>query len=266
MNHIDSEAILAELETDELELAEQLLALRQKPGPELRRRVEAIPDRRRAASLTPRLVGGMVAAAAVMLLLSISPPAQATLGRFEAVIGRIHLTMLDVLPHRPTPVIIESTPVSLPAARAQTPFDFAVPAQLPAGLIGEPQILVTKLEMPIVKIRWRDINGGFVQLAVHQANDGQTLTQNLIGVESSQTISLNGQEAVLIYGGWDKASRTWDHQAQLVTLIWELEDIQYNLLAYSEAVPLPELIVMAESVHSMSEPDSGEEFNVGNQD
>ena len=54
--------------------------------------------------------------------------------------------------------------------------------------------------------------------------------------------------AVLISGGWDKTSRTWDHEAQLVTLIWELDDIQYNLLAYSEAVSLPELIGMAESV------------------
>lgn len=248
MNHRDSDAILGELEADELGLAEQLLALRQKPGPELRRRIEAIPGRRpQPASLSLRLVGGM-AAAALVLLLFISSPAQATLGRFEAVIGRIHLTMLDVLPHRPTPVLIESTPVSLPAARTQAPFDFAVPAQLPAGLIKEPQILVTKLERPIVKMRWRDIDGGFVQLTAHPTNDGQTLTQNLVGVESSQTIQLNGRDAVLIYGGWDKVSRTWDHEAQLVTLIWELADIQYNLLAYSEAVSLPELIVMAESV------------------
>lgn len=249
MNHRDSEAILGELEADELELAEQLLALRQKPGPELRQRIEAIPARRpRPASLSLRLVGTMVAAAALVLLLFVSPPAQATLGQFDAVIGRIHLTMLDVLPHRPTPVLIESTPVSLPAARAQAPFDFAVPTKLPAGLMKEPQILVTNLERPIVKMRWRDINGGFVQLTIHPANDRQTLTQNLVGVESSQTIQLNGRDAVLIYGGWDRASRTWDHEAQLVTLIWELADIQYNLLAYSEAVSLPELIVMAESV------------------
>ena len=248
MTQIDSDRIRAEFKVDELELADQLLALRQKPGPELRRRIEAIPDRPTpTAFLNRRLVSGMMAGV-LALLLFVSPPAQATLGRFEAVIGRIHLTMLDVLPHRPTPVFIESTPVSLPAARAQASFDFAMPAQLPAGLMGEPQILVTKLERPIVKMRWRDIDGGFVQLAIHQANDGQSLTQNLVGVESSQTIRLNGRDAVLIYGGWDEVSRTWDHEAQLVTLIWELEDIQYNLLAYSEAVSLSDLIGMAESV------------------
>ena len=107
---------------------------------------------------------------------------------------------------------------------------------------------MTELETPIVKMRWRDIEGGFVQLSIHAANGEKNLTQNLIGTQSNDTIILNGRQAVLIYGGWDEASRTWDHEAQLVTLIWELEDIQYNLLAYSEAVSLPELIVMAESV------------------
>jgi len=248
MNQADSESILGEIEAEDAELAEQLLGLRQNPGPELRRRVETIPTRRpREAILDLRLVGGMVAAVLVLLLF-ISPPAQATLGRFEAVIGRIHLTMLDVLPTRPNPVVIESTPVSLTAARARVPFDFAIPTQRPADLVGNPQVFVTELERPIVKMRWRDIEGGFVQLAVHQASGGQKLTRNLVGVESSETIRLNGREAVLIYGGWDETSRTWDHEAQLVTLIWELEDIQYNLLAYSEVVSLAELVAMAESI------------------
>jgi hypothetical protein len=60
MNHIDADTILGEFEADERELAEQLLGLRHNPGPELRRRIEAIPDQRssRTASLDLRLVGG----------------------------------------------------------------------------------------------------------------------------------------------------------------------------------------------------------------
>ena len=138
--------------------------------------------------------------------------------------------------------------VSLTTARTQVPFEFTVPTHLPAGLVRDPQVFVTELEMPILKMRWQDVAGGFVQLSIHEANGAQNLTQNLIGAESSETIVLNGREAVLIYGGWDEASRTWKHEAQLVTLIWELDDIQYNLLAYSEAVPLAELMAMAESI------------------
>ena len=52
----------------------------------------------------------------------------------------------------------------------------------------------------------------------------------------------------MIISVWAETSRTWDHEAQLVTLIWELEDIQYNLLAYSEVVSLAELVAMAESI------------------
>ena len=242
------DALLEEFEAKDVELAEQLLSLRQTPSSALRQSIQSIPQQQaRTPGIAPRLIWAGVALVVVTLLFA-SPSAKAMLGQFEQIIGRIHLTMMDVLPTRPEPVVIESTPVSLTEAQASVSFDFVVPTNLPAGLSDEAEIFVIELEMPIIKLRWRDGEGGFVQLSAHSANDGHNLTQNLIGVASSETFLINGQEVVVIHGGWDETNRTWSHQEQVTTLIWELNGIQYNLLSYSDVVSLADLTEMAKSV------------------
>jgi hypothetical protein len=248
MSQPNVDTLLEDFEANDVELAGQLLSLRQTPSRALRQRIQSVPHQQiQVTRLAPRLIWGS-AALVVAVLLFASPSARAMLGQFEQIIGRIHLTMMDVLPTRPEPVVIESTPVSLTEAQASVSFDFVVPTNLPAGLSDEAEIFVIELEMPIIKLRWRDREGGFVQLSAHPANDGNSLTQNLIGVASSETFLINGQEAVVIHGGWDETKRTWSHQAQVTTLIWELNGIQYNLLSYSDVVSLAELIEMAKSV------------------
>jgi hypothetical protein len=248
MSRTELNPILQEFQAEDAELAAQLLSLRQEPGSMLRRRIQSIPRQKaRQTRLLPRLVWGSVAAIIVILLVA-SPGAQAMWVQVEKVIGRIHLTIMEVLPNRSTPIVIESTPISLAEAQAVVPFDFAVPTYLPDALNRDAEVFVTQLEPPIVKMRWWDTGNGFVQLAIHPANGKNNLTRNLIGSESSDIILINGQEGVIIYGGWDETSRTWSHQDRVTTLIWELDGIQYNLLSFSNAVPLTELIIMAESV------------------
>jgi hypothetical protein len=86
-------------------------------------------------------------------------------------------------------------------------------------------------------------------LSAHAASSENQLSQILVGPESSETILLNGREVVVVRGGWDKESRTWSHQDQVITLIWTVNGVQYRLLSYSDAVSLTELKMMAESVH-----------------
>ncbi len=242
-------SILAEFQGEDAELAGQLLQLRQPPSESLQQRLQAIPHPpKRARRLGPQLVwAGLALLLVVLLATAVSPTAMARLGQFDKVIGQIHLTILDILPGRPTPVVIEKTPVSLAQARAAIPFELAAPAYLPAEL-GEPEIFVLKLDAPIVTMRWRDRAGGFVQLAAHPANDAHNQIKNLIGAESSQTILINGREGVIVSGAWDEASRAWSHPEEVTTLIWELDRVQYNLLSYSRVVPIAELIKVAESV------------------
>jgi hypothetical protein len=137
--------------------------------------------------------------------------------------------------------------MSLAEARAALPFDFALPAYLPAGLTGDmEQVQVTQSPVAMVKMVWRDTENGFVQLSAYAA--GPENIQALVGPESSETIQLNGQEALLVRGGWDRQSRTWSGQPGLITLFWTVNDVRYRLLAYSEVVSLDELVAMAESV------------------
>jgi hypothetical protein len=191
-------------------------------------------------------------------LLFVSPAANATWGEVGQVIGRIRVLVLDVLPRpimagfAPTPtespIIVASTPMSLAEAQASVPFDLVLPTYLPAGLRPDREILVAPLETPIVTIRWRDIEGGFVQLTAYPYNSAGNPIQTLVGPDSSEIVLVNGQEAVLVSGAWDQTSRSWQPDRRLMTLIWEVEDIQYKLISFSEAVSSADLIAVAESV------------------
>lgn len=249
LNQSKPNPILAEFQGKDAELAEQLLRLRRTPGASLQQRLRAIPHpQKRARRLGPQLVwAGLALLLVVLLATAVSPTAMARLGQFDNVIGQIHLTILEILPGRPTSVVVENKPVSLAEARAAIPFELAAPAYLP-GELGEPEIFVLKLDAPIVTMRWRDRAGGFVQLAAHPANNAHNQIKNLIGAESSQTILINGRKGVLVSGAWDEASRAWSHPAEVTTLIWELDGVQYNLLSYGRIVPMAELIKIAESV------------------
>jgi hypothetical protein len=233
------------------QLAQQLLKLRQEPGLELRRAIQTIPQHRRARlSWLPQLSWGLTTLL-VLALLFVSPAANATLSRFEQFVGQIHLIIMEVFPRQVEPMIEESKVISLAEARRMMPFNFALPRSLPAGLkTMNPEISILELDSPILKLLWRDTGGGFVQLTIHPPTQpGANYLQTLIGPESSETISINGHPAALIYGGWDGESQTWSHQDRLTTLIWKVDNIQYKLLAYSDFVSTAELITMAESIH-----------------
>jgi len=252
-----NESILDEFEADELKLAQHLWGLRRQPSAELKQRVRAIPGRQaQAARPWPRfrlvwskpVLAALTALLVMVGLLFASPAALATLGQFEKIIGQIHLTILDVLPPRTDPIVVESTPVSLADAQAAAPFELTSPAYLPAGLAAEAQAYIIELEPPIIKLLWRDTAGGFVQLSMHQANGETSQIENVVGSESSDTILINGQEAAIIYGGWDETNRTWSHQDRLVTIIWVVDGVQYNLLSYSTLISPADLRAMAQSV------------------
>lgn len=236
--------ILEEFQGEERELARRLLNLRQPPGAALERRLQVIPQ---AKMNRPRLRPGLAWGAAILLvgiLLFASPAARARLGGIEKIIGDIQLTMLDFYPKPVTPLVVTSTPMSLAQARAVAPFNFHTPAYLPVHLTTGPEVTVITVETSVVRLRWRDEAGGFVQLSAQPRRAAQTL----IGLESSEEILLNNQPAVLVRGAWDETSRTWSYQEQMTTIIWEIDEVEYKLLAYSDIVSGEELLKMAQSV------------------
>lgn len=253
MTSSETKPVPPEFSPEEAELARQLVSLRQKPSPALQRRVQAVPQSAPPRRSVPRgLVGGIIALV-VGALLFISPPVQATLDEVQKMVGQVPLTIRSVwAAPTATVVMLETEPMSLDAARTAVPFDFALPAYLPDTLSrSSDEVRVAQTPVALVKVEWRDRAGGVVQLTAHAGSSANQLSQTLVGPESSEPIQINGREAVLVRGGWDKSSHTWSHQGQVMTLIWTVNGVQYRLLAYSDLISLAELKRMAESIHSV---------------
>lgn len=249
MSDQENPLVASEFSPEEAELARQLANLRQSPSAELQRRIEAIPrPPARPTGVIPRSWLGALAALLTAALLFVSPPVQATLDEVQAMIGQIPVIIRTVWPQPVDAVVaLETEPMSLAEARAAMPFDFALPAYLPTGLTGDTaQVQVAQSPLAMVKMVWRDAENGFVQLSVYPA--GPENPQALVGPESSETIRVNGQEALLVRGGWDGQSRTWSSQAGVITLFWTVHDVRYRLLAYSKVVSPAELVAIAESI------------------
>ncbi len=251
MDQPEFNQLSAEFPPDEAELARQLLALRHQPSPALQRRVQAIPRQKAARVMSRHLVGGVVALL-VMALLFVSPPVEATLDEVQAIIGQIHLIVRSVWPKpiaTETVTPLETELMTLAEAKARLPFDFTLPAYVPDSLnrTGD-KVAVAKLAIPMVKMEWRDSEGGFVQLTAAASSQKNQLTYTVVGPDSQETLLINGQEAVLVRGGWDSESRTWSHQDRLLMLLWTVRGVQYRLLSFSRMVSPAELIAMAESI------------------
>jgi hypothetical protein len=249
MSSTESNPLLKEFQAEDVDLARQLLSLNQRPGDALQGHIQSIPQdspsrhRRRLSGL----VGGGVALVFIVMLFN-SPGAKATLGQVQKVVGRIQLTVTEVKPTYTEPVIAPSVSLSLAEARATIPFDFAMPTYLPDGLNSNNEVSIIELEISLVKILWRDSKNGFVQLTA-QPHNGQTkLARTLVGPESNDTILINGRPAVIVYGAWDGSGQTWSYQERITTLIWNVEGVQYKLLAFRGIISLSDLTTMAESV------------------
>jgi hypothetical protein len=160
------------------------------------------------------------------------------------------LTVLEVFPGYEKPFHRGSKRLSLAEAQAVVPFKIALPGYLAAGLTTkEPEVYLIELDKPIVKILWRDTEGGFIQLTTHHPNEGDSgRMETLVGPDSSETILINGRQAVLVHGGWDHSSQTWSYRDRVKTLIWEVDQVQYKLLYFGDAIPVAELATMAESI------------------
>jgi hypothetical protein len=244
---MDNQPLTDELAPSETHLARALSDLRREPSAGLYRRLAAIPQRkeRRRAPLTWVTVGLLLVAA----LLLVSPAARATIDQVVERVGQVYLTLTDKLPYRDDATIVEPVRMSLDQARAAVPFDFGVPAVLPAGYV----LNQVEVWMPnetvgqVVELTWHRPEGGLLELGVH-AYDEREPIQTIVGLDSVETVLVNGSEAALVRGGWDHDTGTWGYQDQTVTLIWRDGPIQYSLLAYPGLLSADELVSIAESI------------------
>lgn len=180
-----------------------------------------------------------------------SPSVRATLGELEEVIGQIYFTVTDQLPYDSEANVIEGELMSIEEAQAAVSFGFALPDYLPAGYINsglaglrQPNELVDQ----VVQIMWQHSSGDLIELSVH-AYDPAKPIHTVVGPDSIESVMIAGQEAALICGGWDSDRREWSRQYQSITLLWELNGVQYGLLGYGDGLSVDELLAVAESIH-----------------
>jgi hypothetical protein len=244
---MDNQSPIDELTQNEMQLARALSDLRQEPSAGLYRCLAAIPQRRsrRPARLAWVAIGALLVAA----LLFGSPAARATIDEIVERVGQVYFTVADKLPYRDKAIIVEGVTMSLDEARAAAPFDFGVPAVLPAGY----ELDRVEVWMPnetvgqVVQLTWRNSEGGLLELGVHAYDELEPI-QTIVGLDSIETVLVNGSEAALVRGGWDSDTGTWGYQEQTVTLIWRDGAVQYSLLAYPELFSVDELVSVAESI------------------
>lgn len=115
MSDQEKPSLPPEFSPEEAEIARQLFSLRQSPGVELQRRIEAIPQPpARPAGVTPRPLLGGLAALLVAALLFISPPVQATLDEVQKMMGQIPVIVRTVWPQPVEAVVtLETEAMSL---------------------------------------------------------------------------------------------------------------------------------------------------------
>lgn len=250
MSRPEVDSMLPELPPDEAELARQLFALRHRPSQALQRRIRTIPQQPAYRTWPVPKLAGVVGALVLIALLFMSPPAQATLGEVRRVVGQIHLVVRSAWPE-PTATIVlpEAKPISLTEAQALLPFELSLPGEIPPGLdVTKQEVFISQVAGPVIKLRWPDQVGGFVQLSARAAGSENEAVQTLVGPASSESLLVNGQPAVIVRGGWDETSGAWSYEDQVITLIWTVDGVQYKLLSLSRSVSLTELIAMAESI------------------
>jgi hypothetical protein len=244
---MDDRSLTDQLMHNEMPLAQALSELRREPSPDLYRRLAAIPQHR---SRRPhRLAWVAVSALLVAALLFFSPAARATIDQVVERVGQVYFTVTDKLPYRDDATVVEGITMSLDEARAAVSFDFGVPTALPAGC----ELDRVEVWMPnetvgqVVELTWRQSDGGVLELSVHAYDELEPI-QTVVGLDSIETVQVNGRDAALVRGGWDSDTGAWGYQDKTITLVWQVQAVQYSLLAYPERFSADELVSIAESI------------------
>lgn len=212
-------------------------------------------QRRRLAWAFAMLLAGF-------LVMAIVPGVRA---RFEDVIkkvGSLTIFMTEDYPGKYEPRIVPDDIMTLEEARGQVDFEFNLPAWVPEGLtIQDNEVRVSSVVDGLI-INWVDQseNGRAFNIVINRANPD---VPYIVGPDSMTEITLNGEPAAFIRGGWYSDSKEWrDDGIRSIRL--QLNGIQYHLSAGSEAgggITDEELIKIAESISATEPEEAGSRFS-----
>ncbi len=150
--------------------------------------------------------------------------------------------------HHPTPrageprSVAKIERVSVAEARTRVPYAFALPAWTPEGAALTDRVEV--VDGASVILYWTTNGRHSFILRTYPLGGGT----GLVGVGSTQEVTINGQPAALIRGMWEGATGQWS-RPHFVTLHWSAGGVTYELLANTnEGASEGELLRIAESI------------------
>ena len=185
----------------------------------------------------------------LVLTLAVSPAVRASLATFLGEIGGVVFNETSVYPNysgTEAATLATVQTLSLDEAQAVLPFSFGVPTWMPEGFVMDPIVRITYFTEGFtpVSITFKKPRAeGWVNTISLMV--GQTSPPWVIAPNSAETISVNGQEAALIQGGWNSQTQRWGLEG--LTLAWTKEGVFYQLLTWAN-VSKDELILIAASI------------------
>jgi hypothetical protein len=142
---------------------------------------------------------------------------------------------------RVTPEPVEPVVMSQSEAQAQLPFEFALPAWVPAGFALQDEVEVVQPAggpgYTSVSLSWLGADEAVLRLRVAQAADDQPA---LAAAGSTEALMVNGQPATLVH--------THRLGSERLALTWPRGELTYTLTAEAGAATPEDLRRMAESV------------------
>lgn len=191
---------------------------------------------------------------ALALTFAISPAARARINDVLNSVGGLIFSETTLYPggSGPERTFPEQT-VTAEQAAGMLPFSFNLPEWAPPGFVFEADRVVVMNDpneaLNYVRLGWQNqAAGAALHLTLTWWPGEEQSNGYVIGPDSLEEVSVNGQPAAIVRGAWNVDTEEWSG-ANLIALHWERDGITYHLDGAESAVTVEDLVRMAESVH-----------------
>lgn len=198
-------------------------------------------------------LGLAVVCLALALTFAISPAARARVNDVLRSVGGLVFSETTLYPGGSGPVrIFPEQKVTVEQAAEMLPFSFNLPEWAPPGFVFEADQVVVMNDpdeaLNYVRLGWQNqaARAG-LHLTLSWWPGEEKSNGYIVGPDSLEEVSVNGQPAAIVRGAWNVDTEEWGG-ADLIALHWERDGITYHLDGAERAVTVEDLMRMAESV------------------
>ncbi len=131
-------------------------------------------------------------------------------------------------------------------ARRRLRLNFHLPTALPERFTIVNEVTYSDVAGPSAMFRWSDSQSYYVLvLTVSRANPHMNW---VVGEGSLEEVTINGQPAALITGGWNADTQEWDDAEGAKELRWRDNGVAYSLTMFGNVLTEEAFFAIAESI------------------